>query len=332
MIDQKNDVGPGPRRARPWLWAMLLCLVLAYPAIVRSNYAIDIGMLVLFTAFLGQSWNVAGGFAGQMSFGHTVFVGLGAYCSAILVVTYGVNPWAAWLAATAVGALAGAAVGFLSFRFGLKGSYFALITLAFAEMFRVLADSVPITRGGLGILIPVKQGFGQLQFAGSTGFYYLSVALCLAGIAIAFWLKTGKFGARLEAIRENEAAAQALGIDILREKIACLALSGAMAAAGGSFYVQKYLYIDPNLAFGIGRSVEMLLVTMIGGAGTVFGPVLGAAVLGVLGEISRTLSHAQGLSLVAYGAILILIIAFLPDGLISVFARRARGMRGAGHA
>ncbi len=302
------------------LWALLLAAIV-YPLVVDSNYAIGVGMLILFTAFLGQSWNVAGGFAGQMSFGHTVFVGVGAYCSAILVVTYGVNPWLAWAVAIALGAIVGALIGFLSFRFGLKGSYFALITLAFAEMFRVLADSVPITQGGLGILIPVKQGFAELQFADPVWFYYLALLLCCAGIGIAFWLKGGKFGARLAAIRENESAAMALGINVLREKILCLSLSGAMAAAGGSFYVQKYLYVDPNLAFGLGRSVEMLLVAIIGGAGTVFGPLLGAAVLGVLAEASRSVSDSAGLGLVIYGVVLVLIIGFLPNGLVSLFRR-----------
>ena len=302
---------------------LLLAATLAFPLVIRSNYAIDVGMSILFMAFLGQAWNVAGGFAGLMSFGHATFVGIGAYCSAILGVTYGVNPWLAWLFAIAMGAVVGAAIGFLSFRFGLRGSYFALITLAFAEMFRVLADSIPITRGGLGILIPLKQGIGNLQFANPVWFYYLALFLCCLGLLIAYWLRNGKFGARLEAIRENESAAMALGINVLQQKVLCLSLSGAMAAAAGTFYVQRYLYIDPNLAFGIGRSVEMLLVAMIGGAGTIFGPVIGAVIMGALGELSRLVSDAPGLGLMTYGTILILIIAFLPSGLISLFRKRA---------
>src|SRR5690606_13497131 len=224
---------------------LLLLVALVYPFVVTSNYALDVGMLILFTAFLGQSWNIAGGFAGLLSFGHTIFFGIGAYCSAIMVATYGINPWMAWMLAIAFGAALGAIIGYLSFRFGLRGSYFALITLAFAEMFRVLADSSPITRGGLGILIPVKQGANQLQFADPRAFYFLALLLCLIGLGLAYWLKSSRFGARLEAIRENEDAARALGIHVLKEKIKCLALSGALAAAGGSFYVQKYLYIDP---------------------------------------------------------------------------------------
>lgn len=307
---------------------LLLLVALVYPFVVTSNYALDVGMLILFTAFLGQSWNIAGGFAGLLSFGHTIFFGIGAYCSAIMVATYGINPWMAWMLAIAFGAALGAIIGYLSFRFGLRGSYFALITLAFAEMFRVLADSSPITRGGLGILIPVKQGASQLQFADPRAFYFLALLLCLIGLGLAYWLKSSRFGARLEAIRENEDAARALGIHVLKEKIKCLALSGALAAAGGSFYVQKYLYIDPQLAFSVARSVEMLLVAMIGGAGTVFGPLIGVATLGVLAEVTRALSDAQGLSLVVYGTVLILIIGFLPNGLISLLRRGPRKQGG----
>ena len=324
QLDARSD----GMSARLWAMGLLLLLALGYPLVVSSNYAIDIGMMILFTAFLGQSWNIAGGFAGQLSFGHTIFFGVGAYCSAILVATYGVNPWLAWLMAIGLGAVLGAAIGYLSFRFGLKGSYFALITLAFAEMFRVLADSAPITRGGLGILVPVKQGVSQLQFVDARAFYYLALVLCLIGLGIAYWLKSSRFGARLEAIRENEDAARALGIHVLKEKIKCLALSGALGAAGGSFYIQKYLYIDPHLAFSVARSVEMLLVSMIGGAGTVFGPLVGAATLGVLAELTRSLSDAQGLSLVVYGVVLIFIIGFLPNGLISLLRRRTRKQGG----
>lgn len=310
--------------------AVLLVVVLLYPWVFASNYAVELGMLILLTAFLGQAWNVSGGFAGQFSFGHAAFFGVGAYCSAILGVTYGLNAWIAFLAAIALGGALGASIGALSFRFGLKGSYFALITLAFAEVLRVLADSIPITRGGLGILIPASPGWESFQFATPRGYYYCAAALCASSILIAFWLKTSRFGARLAAIRENEAAASALGVDVFREKVRCLALSGAMAAAGGAFYIQKYLYIDPKLAFDINRSVEMLLISMIGGAGTIFGPLLGAGALSVIGELTRSLSVAPGLSLVVYGVILVVIVGFLPQGLIRLISLRARN--GGSHA
>lgn len=296
---------------------------LAMPLVLPSNYAVNLATMILFTAFLGQAWNIAGGFAGQTSFGHVVFFGTGAYASTILHVTYGWNPWVAWVAAAIAGGAVGVLIGVLSFRAGLRGSYFALITLAFAEVFRILANSVEFTRGGLGILIKAAPGVSNFQFRSATGFYYVALALVAVSLLLAFWLKRSRFGARLAAIRENEEAAKALGIDVFREKTICMAISGAMAGAGGTFYAQKYLYVDPTIAYGVEKSVEMLLVSMIGGAGTIFGPLIGAVVLGLLGEVTRFLSNAQGLSLIVYGAILIVIVAYLPNGLMGLFARRA---------
>ncbi|MGE0716768.1 MAG: branched-chain amino acid ABC transporter permease [Alphaproteobacteria bacterium] len=303
---------------------LLLTAALAFPLVAGSNYAINIGILVLFTAFLGQSWNIAGGFAGLTSFGHALFFGTGAYCSTILQVSHGVNPWIGWIAATAAGAGLGAAVGHLTFRAGLRGSYFALITLAFAETFRILANALPFTRGGLGILIPLDQRAAALQFRDPVWFYYLALAMCLAALAIARHLTRSRFGASLAAIRENEDAARALGIDVTGQKVRCLALSGAMTAAGGTFYAQKYLYIDPWIAFGADKSVEMLLVAMIGGAGTVLGPLIGAGAVVALGEATRALTNAQGLGLVVYGVLLIAIVGFLPGGLAGLLGRRTR--------
>ena len=149
-------------------------------------------------------------------------------------------------------------------------------------------------------------------------------ALAALSIAIAIWLTRSRFGARLAAIRENEDAARALGIDTFREKVKVLALSGALCGAGGSFYAQYYLYIDPSVAFGVDKSVEMLLVTMIGGAGTVYGPLIGSFLLTLVGEWTRAITDAQGLSLIIYGALLVLIIGFLPNGLVDVLRWRRR--------
>ena len=324
--------------ARPTiLWcAAGLALAILYPLlfggptlITRSNYAINVAFLILFAAFLGQSWNIAGGYAGQTSFGHVVFFGTGAYVSTILHVSHGWNPWLAWPVAIASGGLVGALIGVLSFRAGLRGSYFALITLAFAEVFRIVANSIPQTRGGLGMLIKADPRPENFQFRDPMWFYYLALAMCVVGLAIAWWLTRSRFGARLAAIRDNEDAAKALGIDVFREKVRVLALSGAMCAAGGTVYAQKYLYLDPSIAFGVDKSVEMLLVSMIGGAGTIFGPLIGSGVLHLVGEITRDLGNivpgiknAQPLALIVYGLILVAIVGYLPDGLTGLFRRR----------
>jgi len=312
------------------LCALGLAAAVIYP-LLAPNYFINIGMLVFFVAFLGQSWNISGGFAGQTSFGHVVFFGTGAYTSTILQVTYGWNPWLAWPAAMLAGCIVGWLIAFLSFRAGLRGSYFALITLAFAEVFRILANSVPFTRGGLGMLIKADPQPANFQFKDPIWIYYLALALCVISLVIAWRLTRNRFGARLVAIRENEDAARALGIDVFAEKVKVLTLSGAMCAAGGTFYAQKYLYIDPNIAFGVDKSVEMLLVTMVGGAGTIFGPLIGSVALTAINEITRALAsvvpalkNVQPLSLVVYGVMLVLIVARLPDGLMGLFRRKPR--------
>ena len=312
-----------------------LCLAGLGAAIVfpllAPNYLINVGMLIFFVAFIGQSWNLAGGFAGQTSFGHVVFFGTGAYTSTILQVTYGWNPWLAWVAAMLAGAIVGWLIAVLAFRAGLRGSYFALITLAFAEVFRILANSVPFTRGGLGMLIKADPRPINFQFKDPIWIYYIALALCVVSLLIAWRLTRNRFGARLVAIRENEDAARALGIDVFSEKVKVLTLSGAMCAAGGTLYVQKYLYIDPWIAFGVDKSVEMLLVSMVGGAGTIFGPLIGSVALTVINEITRSLAsvvpalkNVQPLSLVVYGLMLLLIVARLPDGLMGLFRRKPR--------
>ena len=301
----------------------LLALVGVYPLLFRSNFAINLGVLVLFLTLLGQSWNIASGFAGQLSFGHAVFFGVGAYASSILQLKLGANPWLGLPAGVLAAAIVGALIAALSFHAGLRGSYFALITLAFAEAFRILANAVGFTGGGVGLLVPLKPGFASFQLE-RIGFYYLIAALAAVSVAVAIWLTRSRFGARLAAIRENEDAARALGIDTFREKVKVMALSGALAGAGGCFYAQYFLYIDPSVAFGVDKSVEMLLVAMIGGAGTVYGPLIGAFLLTLIGEYTRALTEAQGLSLVLYGALLILIIGFLPNGLIDLVRWRRR--------
>jgi len=235
-----------------------------------------------------------------------------------------VNPWLGLPASVAGGALAGALIALLSFRAGLRGSYFALITLAFAEAFRIIANSLAITGGGVGLLIPMQRSAANFQFPSRIGFYYVIAALAVLSIAVALWLKRSRFGARLAAIRENEDAARALGIDTFREKVKVMALSGGMCAAGGTFYAQYFLYIDPAVAFGVDKSVEMLLVTMIGGAGTVYGPLIGSLLLTLVGEVTRNLTEAQGLSLIIYGCLLVVIIGFLPNGLVDLFRMRRR--------
>ena len=301
----------------------LLGAILA-PFGISSKFQLDVLTMIFFTAYIGQSWNILGGYAGQFSFGGVMFFGTGAYTSSILLTSFGVPPIIGIFAAIFMGALLGLTVGYLSFRSGLRGSYFALITLAFAELLRVLANSVEFTGGGVGLFLTYAPGLHNLQFNSPTGFYYFALVLLIISLAIAMWLERSRFGAQLVAIRENEDAAEALGIDTLKCKVYAIMIMGGMGGAAGTFYAQKYLYIDPPISYSIALSVEMLLVTIVGGMGTVFGPLVGSFFLHTVNEFARHFIDTPGVSLIVYGFILILIISFLPNGLVGLFRKKRK--------
>ncbi|MDB3921295.1 branched-chain amino acid ABC transporter permease [Paracoccaceae bacterium] len=313
------------------LFGLALLAAALAPVGIASKFYLDVLTLIFFTAYIGQSWNILGGYAGQFSFGGVMFFGTGAYTSSILLVTFGIPPLIGIFVAVLMGAFLGFLVGYLSFRSGLRGSYFALITLAFAELLRVLANSVEFTGGGVGLFLTYAPGLKNLQFVSPTGFYYFSLFLLVISLAIALWLERSRFGAQLIAIRENEEAAEALGIDTLKCKLYAIMIMGGMGGAAGTFYAQKYLYIDPPISYSIALSVEMLLVSIVGGLGTVFGPLIGSVVLHVVNEVARHFIDTPGLSLIVYGVILIFIISYLPNGLVGLF-RRSRGKKEDGGA
>jgi branched-chain amino acid transport system permease protein len=302
------------------LAAALVVLALV-PFGLSSQFLVNLAMLTAVSAALGQAWNIAGGFGGLVSFGHAAFFGLGVYTAAILQTRYGLSPWLALPAAALIGAAAGALIGWASFRAGLRGSYFALATLAFAEALRILANSIDFTRAGLGILVPLRVDPANFQFADPRIPYALALAAAVLSAGVAYWIATGRFGARLVAVRENEDAARALGVPVLRTKVLALTLSASLTALVGVLYTQTYLYVDPTIAFGSERSVEMLLVAMIGGAGTILGPVLGALALHLVADTSHAFIDVPGFAPMLYGAVLLLILAFLPGGIVRL--RRA---------
>jgi branched-chain amino acid transport system permease protein len=305
--------------------ALLLGVALALPWLVRSEYVVGTLTLIFFFAFVGQGWNILGGYAGQFSFGHALFFGIGAYTSSLAFVKAGVSPWLGMWAGAALAVVAGLVTGHLSFRYGLRGAYFALVMLAFAEVFRVGATNWDWVGGSFGVLIPLRGHAPALfQFGDKRWFYYVMLAMLLALNGAVAALGASRLGYQMAAIRENEAAAAALGVNPYRVKLAAMALSAGVTALGGAFYAQYFSYIDPAIAFGPANSIEILLRPIIGGAGTLWGPLLGAALLGVLGEGTREAlkSHA-GLHLVLYGMILMLAVGFLPHGVMGWF----RGLR-----
>jgi branched-chain amino acid transport system permease protein len=294
----------------------IVALLAMVPLLTASNVVLNFLIAALLIALVGQGWNLLGGYGGQYSFGHAAFFGTGAYVTAILQVQYGVNAWVGFCIGIAGGAVVGLVVGALSFRSGLKGSYFALVTLAFAEVLRIVASVTPITGAGVGTLIRLDLRPEAFQFQSRAPFYWIALALVGISLVLVRMLEHSRFGAYLIAVRENEDAAQALGVDTTMIKLAAMTISAAITAAGGCFYAQYFLFIDAGIAYGPWISVEALLAPIIGGIGTVFGPLLGALVVRTLGEVAKHLAgDAPGLDLVIYGCVLILVVAFAPRGI-----------------
>ncbi|MET3514074.1 branched-chain amino acid transport system permease protein [Pseudacidovorax sp. 1753] len=302
------------------LFIVVFALVVgAIPLVTTSGVWLNFVMMALYAGLLAQAWNILGGFGGQFSFGHALFFGFGAYVQAIAQLQWGLNPWVALVAAAGVAALVGLIVGALSFRYGLKGSYFALVTLAFAEVCRILALSLPFTGAGVGLMVPLRESVANLQFGSRAGYLYVILALVVAALLVSAWLRHSRFGAYLQAVRDNEDAARAAGVDPLRVKLGAIVLSGGFMGLAGAFYVQVFQYIDPGIAFGSSASVEALVAAIVGGMGTVWGPLLGAFALHVLADLTRNLfGELPGINMVIYGCVLVLIVMFLPRGIAGV--------------
>jgi branched-chain amino acid transport system permease protein len=305
--------------------ALLLALL---PAAVHSNTVINALVTAMIIGLAAQGWNLLAGYGGQFSFGHAAFFGAGAYGNAILQVRYGINAYAAMLVATAIGSVVGAAIGYLSFRSGLRGSYFALITLAFAEVFRIIANAAPLTGGAAGTLIKLQVSAVNFQFASRAVYFWMILALVTAAMLLVRAIERSRFGAYLVAVRENEDAAAALGVDTLHIKLEAITISAFLTALAGAFYVQYFLFVDATIGFGSWISIEALLAPIVGGLGTVFGPLLGALALYFLGEFAKAVAgRVPGIDLALFGVLLIVVVAFARHGLQGLLTRLSVAMR-----
>ena len=284
------------------------------------KYFLEILISMLFFAYLGAAWNILGGYGGQFSFGHAAFFGIGAYTSTLLLLKAGVSPWLGMLAGGGLAALFGLGAGFLSFRYGLRGPYFSLVTLAFAEMLRVVAVNLKAVGSSLGLVVP-SRGSAPLffLFAEKLPYYYVILVMTAGALAITWGIGRSRLGYALVAVRENEDAAEAAGLDTLGVKLRGMVISSFLTALGGTFYAQYFAYIDPSLTFGVSVSIEALLRAIVGGAGTVWGPLLGSFVLTPISELTRALLRGRaGADIMLYGLLLIVVISFLPQGLMGL--------------
>lgn len=310
------------------LWALLALLValLAAPALL-GTYALSVLILILYFAYVGQAWNIMMGFAGQLSLGHALYAGLGGYIAAGLYFHYGIGPWAGVFAAVAAAALAGAIVGYLGFRFSLAGVYFALLTIAFGEFTRLAFDNWEWAGGSGGLFLKVERGaFDPLDLRGGPFlFYYLILALAAFAFILCRALLESRIGRYWLAIREDAEAAQASGVPVFRCKMIAVTISAALTALAGVWSAFYYNNLFPGTAFSIERSIELTLAPIIGGLGTLFGPIAGAFVLTGLGEVFTSLTeHLQisGLKQIFYGLALLVIVMYRPAGIWPWIARR----------
>jgi len=301
--------------------AVALAVLVALP-LAADRYVLSVLTLIFYFAYVGQAWNLMMGYAGQLSLGHALYVGLGGYVAALLWLDFGIGPWLGVFAAVAVASGFGAVIGWLGFRFGIAGVYFALLTIAFAEFTRIGFDHLGFTGGAAGLFLPFEQkrmGEWWNLRGGQLLFYYLALALAAGSVLVVALIARSRLGYQWLAVREDETAARALGIDAFAVKMAAVVISSAMTAVGGVFYAFYYNNLFPSQVFEMSRSIELILAPIVGGLGTAFGPVIGAFILTPLGEgliavTGRLGVNAPGVKAVFYGAILIGIVYAMPTG------------------
>jgi branched-chain amino acid transport system permease protein len=321
-------IGGVPRRALI-LSAVLLALLLVAP-LFAGDYLLTVLILILYFAYIGLAWNIMMGFAGQLSLGHALYVGLGAYTAAALYVHFGVGPWIGLMAAAPIASVAGAFIGFLAFRFRVAGVYFAILTIAVAEFARVGFEHLGWTGASAGLFLPVAQyAHNDLwRLRGHPAmFYYILFAAIVLAVVFSRALLQSRVGYFWLAIREDEEAARASGIDTFRYKMLAVVISAAMTSFAGVIYAFYYNNLFPDQVFGIEQSILIILAPFVGGVGTLFGPILGAFVLEAIAESLRTLLAAVGVDLpgtnqLFFGVALLFIIIALPEGIWPWFSRR----------
>ena len=317
------------RRRRDLIVAACLAGIAALvPLFVKDVYVQNIMVLTLMYAALAQSWNILGGYCGQISLGHALYFGLGAYTTTLLFTKFGVLPWFGMLGGGLISALIALALGYPCFR--LRGHYFVIATIVIAEIAYLLFLNWDWAGAALGIDVPVRgDSWATFQFTRSKlPFYYFALVFCCVAWLVTWWLEDSKWGYWWRAVKDNPDAAESLGVVVFNSKMGAAAVSAFMTAIGGAFYAQFVSYIDPESVMSFHFSLLMALPAVLGGIGTLWGPVLGAVILIPLTELTRSFigGSGRGVDLILYGAVIVLISLARPEGLIGLFSRRRKGV------
>jgi branched-chain amino acid transport system permease protein len=322
-----------------WLWLSVLAAVaIAYPLLLSSPFQQRLGALVLLYAIAASAWNIVGGYAGQVSVGHVVFFGCGAYAAMGAYAKFGLSPLFGLPGGIVIAVVLAAAIGVPTLR--LSGHYFSMATIAVAETARLIVTNTDWLGAAVGLSGPtVPRNIFDLSFISALPYYYLFLAILAITLVITWLMTNSRMGFYLRAIKDSERAARSLGAPATRTKLYAYMLSAALTSVAGALYAMMFGFVDPESWLGILISVKILIMAALGGAGLLFGPLVGAAILVPLEEISNNLlgGRGAGLTFVVYGAIIVLIARFQPGGILSLFKRfTAKGGKqvdkGAGHA
>jgi branched-chain amino acid transport system permease protein len=308
---------------RSFLWpAVLLAFVIAYPLVLSTPFEQRLGALVLLYAIAASSWNIVGGYAGQVSVGHVVFFGCGAYAAMGAYAHFGLSPLVGLPAGIVLAVTIAAVVGVPTLR--LSGHYFSMATIAVAELIRLVVTNTQYLGAAVGLSgPPVPRNIFDLSFISALPYYYLFLLVLGITLGITWWMASSRMGFYLRAIKDSERAARSLGVPASRAKLHAYMLSAGLTSVAGALYAMMFGFVDPESGLGILISVKMLIMAALGGAGLLFGPLVGAAILVPLEELSNSLlgGKGAGLTFVVYGAIIVLIARFQPGGLLTLAMR-----------
>lgn len=321
---------------RRWIWlSVVAAIATAYPLLLSSPFQQRLGALVLLYAIAASAWNIVGGYAGQVSVGHVVFFGCGAYAAMGSYAKFGLSPLFGIPGGIVLAVGLAAIVGVPTLR--LSGHYFSMATIAVAETVRLIVTNTEWLGAAVGLSGPtVPRNVFDLSFLSSLPYYYLFLFVLVITLLVTWWMTNSRMGFYLRAIKDSERAARSLGAPASRTKLYAYMLSAALTSVAGALYAMMFGFVDPESGLGILISVKILIMAALGGAGLLFGPLMGAAILVPLEEISNSWlgGKGAGLTFVVYGAIIVLIARFQPGGLLSLLAgrRKSKTDTGAGHA
>jgi branched-chain amino acid transport system permease protein len=305
----------------------VIAVAAAFPLFARQQWVVA-GILILFNCYLAQCWNLAAGYAGQFSLGHTVFLATGAYSSTVMFRDYGISPWIGMWAGALIAAGLGAALSAVAFWYNVRGVFFAVITLSAVEVFRGLFAGWDFLGGTSGIFLLSANDPANMNFLSRVPYYEIILGMVvLAGLGT-LSLERSRFGQYLMALREDEGAAEASGVPTFRCTVIIIAISAAATALAGTFYAQFLLFIVPETLFTFDHVINMMLGTIVGGSGTVIGPIVGSFLFGLIGDVLRALPfvnsrEAASLVRVLYGLLLVVLVLRMPRGIVGLWRRRS---------